>query len=180
MTQPPVIVRSATLADIPVMVEIHVRSWQWAYRNLIPDDYLDSLPATIDKRIEARRNELMHLPPQNRWWVAEQDGRIAGFALAGPGRDSNTPPTTAEVFAIYLSPDEVGKGVGRTLFAHTVEDLRQRGYNQAILWVLESNMRARRFYEAAGWEPDGGRKSDERPGATLHEVRYQITLQQGH
>lgn len=87
---------------------------------------------------------------------------------------------TGEVSLIYLSPDEVGKGVGRALFAYAVEDLRQRGYAQAVLWVLEGNGRARKFYEAAGWTPDGRHKSEKRPGAVLHEVRYQILFEQAH
>jgi len=49
----------------------------------------------------------------------------------------------------------------------------------AILWVLESNRRARRFYEIAGWIPDGDAKTENRPdGIQLREVRYRIDLRQ--
>jgi GNAT superfamily N-acetyltransferase len=82
----------------------------------------------------------------------------------------------AEVLALYLDPEAVSKGVGGALLSHAVADFRQRGFRRATLWVLESNERARRFYEAAGWTPDGARKSEERPGFLLHEVRYQISL----
>lgn len=176
--QIPVTIRQATLVDAQTIAEVHVRSWQWAYRNLIPNDYLDSLSATLNRRIEARRDQLAHLPPQNRWWVAEHADHIAGFAMTGPSRDSDAPPLTAEVFAIYLAPNAAGKGIGRILFEYAVEDLRQREYDQATLWVLESNARARRFYEVAGWTLDGGSKSEERPGVVLHEVRYRTVLRQ--
>lgn len=78
--------------------------------------------------------------------------------------------------ALYLAPESVGQGIGRALFAHAVEDLRQRGYTEAILWVLRNNQRARTFYEAAGWTPDGVSKTEERPGALLDEVRYHKSL----
>jgi len=74
--------------------------------------------------------------------------------------------------AIYLEREAAGHGVGRALFAYIVDDLRQQGYTDATLWVLDGNTRARRFYEAAGWHSDGETKMEERPGARLHEVRY--------
>ena len=45
-------------------------------------------------------------------------------------------------------------------------------YGAALLWVLEDNPRARRFYERAGWAPDGVRKAEERFGVRAAEVRY--------
>lgn len=172
----PAIIRPATLADVPALAEVHVRSWQWAYRGQLPDEYLDRMPDTLEQRIEARRAELAHLPPEHRWWVVEWDGQLVGFAITEPGRDDDAPPLTGEVRAIYLAQAAAGKGIGRALFAHAVADLRARGYQRAPLWVLESNARARRFYEVAGWRPDGARKTEERPGALLREVRYAIAL----
>jgi hypothetical protein len=43
-----------------------------------------------------------------------------------------------------------------------------------VLWVLEGNARARRFYEAMGWLPDGGRQLLEMVGAKLYEIRYRL------
>jgi len=83
---------------------------------------------------------------------------------------------TGEVSLIYLEPQAVGKGIGRALFARAVTDLQQRGYAQAILWVLETNARARQFYEAAGWTADGASKTEEWPGLVLREVRYRKAL----
>src|SRR5690606_41064361 len=60
-----------------------------------------------------------------------------------------------EVTAIYLRQAHWGRGIGRRLFAAVVDRLREAGFEEAILWVLDTNARARRFYEAAGWEADG-------------------------
>lgn len=169
-------IRLATIADAQAIAEIQICSWQWAYRDLLPQDYLDHMATTLSTRIEARRTELESVPKAQRWWIAEYMQQIAGFALSGPSRDPDAVPATAEIYALYLSPEATGKGIGRALFSHAVEDLRQRGYEQATLWVLEGNARARRFYETAGWMPDGMSKIVERPGAVLHEVRYVTVL----
>ena len=168
--------RQATIDDAEALARLHVRSWQWAYRGQLPDEFLDRMPETMDRRIEARRAQLADLPPDYRVWIAEQAGQMVGFAVTEPSRDADVPPSTGELSMIYLEQEAAGKGVGRALLAHAVEDLRQRGYAQAMLWVLETNARARRFYEAAGWRVDGASKTEERPGALLREVRYRIAL----
>src|SRR5438270_8441550 len=48
------------------------------------------------------------------------------------------PPANGEVYALYLEPSLTGRGLGRTLFAHAVEDLASMGYCSASLWVLAS------------------------------------------
>jgi GNAT superfamily N-acetyltransferase len=166
----------ATVADAEAIATLHVRAWQWAYRGQLPDAYLDGLSETLASRIESRRAELERMPPESRWWLAERDGRLLGFAMTGPSRDEGAAPTTGEVRAIYLAEEATGRGIGRTLFAHAVEDLRAQGFTEATLWVLASNARARRFYEAAGWAPDGAEETEERPGVVLREVRYRVTF----
>jgi len=67
--------------------------------------------------------------------------------------------------------------VGRTLFAWATARLFAALYPGAILWVLESNTRARRFYELAGWTLDNKTKIESLPGGVqLQEVRYGISF----
>ena len=58
--------------------------------------------------------------------------------------------------------------------AHAVAQLRAMGFREAVLWVLDTNQRARRFYEVAGWHLDGGTKHQLWRGAEFDEVRYQF------
>jgi hypothetical protein len=55
-------------------------------------------------------------------------------------------------------------------------ELARLGYADAILWVLDTNDRARRFYALAGWADDGARKTDGSRGFDITEVRYRRTL----
>jgi GNAT superfamily N-acetyltransferase len=167
-------IREAVPADARAIAEIHVRAWQAAYRGQLPDEYLDGLSA--EDRLE--QHEWTIRNPRETWrlWVGEEDGRPTGFAVTGPSEDADADERTGEVYAIYLEPDRVGTGAGRRLFAHAVEDLRARGFRSATLWVLETNERARRFYERAGWMPDGTTASERIDCAMLPTVRYRAQL----
>lgn len=169
-------IRVAESADAPAVAALHIRAWQWAYEGLISADYLAGLPEQLPRR-ERFWRELLDAPgPEARTWVAEAEGRIVGFVTVGPSRDPDAGDRTGEVRAVYLDRDVVGKGFGRALFARAQDPLRESGSREATLWVLERNVRARRFYEAAGWRPDGGAKTEEIGGAEQRELRYRVTF----
>ncbi len=168
------LIRTATPEDAPDIAEVHVRSWQGAYRDLVPGPYLAAL--SIPERTERWTSILSEAGPDGATFVALIDGRIVGFANVGRSRDDDAGEGTGELMSIYLLPEQVGTGLGRALLARAVDALRTSGFRAATLWVFESNARARRFYEAAGWSFDGTRTSFELGGATLSEVRYRSAL----
>ena len=109
--------------------------------------------------------------------VADERG-VVGFVSVGPSRDEDL-PDSGELFAIYVHPEQVGCGVGRELIVAGLSVLRTAGFSDALLWVLEGNSTARRFYELGGWQADGSRKRDESMGFAIDEVRYRIDLATG-
>ena len=78
--------------------------------------------------------------------------------------------------AIYLLADFWGQGLGRSLMAAACERLRDAGFTEATLWALDTNERARKFYEAAGWALDGASKQDDSRGFPITELRYRRRL----
>jgi GNAT superfamily N-acetyltransferase len=169
-------IREAERSDALAIATVHVRGWQWAYRDLLPHALLDRL--SVPDRAAWRDARLANPPAGERTWVIEvDDGRVVGFAVSGPARGLEDPPTDGEVYAIYLDPTVVGTGTGRELFDHALSALRGDGYRRALVWVLEANDRARRFYEAAGFACDGGTKTDQFEGVELPEVRYAKDLE---
>jgi GNAT superfamily N-acetyltransferase len=157
-------VRIAIGADAEAVERIRVRGWQTAYRHVFPPDALDALQVDW-----ARWQRQIETPPPG-WtvFVAEDDGHVRGFVAVGPSRDG---APGGELYAIYVDPDAWSTGVGRALIARAEERLADQ-YEEATLWVLEDNARARRFYERAGWAADGAKKLEERLGVAAVEVRY--------
>jgi RimJ/RimL family protein N-acetyltransferase len=169
-----VAIRDATPADAREIAEVHVRSWQSAYRGELPDDYLDGL--SIGEREAQWVERLAEPQPDGGTLVAEEDGRLIGFAGFGPTRDEDAPTATGEVYAIYLLPEWFGRGVGRELFARANDGLSELGYARATLWVLATNERSRRFYERAGWRFDGSESTHQSQCLNMPIVRYAVDL----
>jgi GNAT superfamily N-acetyltransferase len=171
-------VRAAGLEDVEMIAAVHVRSWQAAYRDLLPQEYLNRLhPA--DRHARWRRTLDAAGRGTGGVIVAVNDGLVCGATWFGPTRDTDTDPEQiGELIGLYLLPEAWGKGLGRKLMVAAVEHLTAAGYSQATLWVLESNARARRFYAKAGWTEDGTVKQDDRLGFPITEVRYRTRLPQ--
>ncbi|MEZ4734028.1 MAG: hypothetical protein R3E79_43600 [Caldilineaceae bacterium] len=77
-------VRAAKPADAPAIADVHIVSWQVAYRGLLPDTLLDTL--SLEQRTQEWR-EILALPRGSRTLVYEEGDRIVGFAGVGPCRD---------------------------------------------------------------------------------------------
>jgi ribosomal protein S18 acetylase RimI-like enzyme len=169
-----IVVREASIGDAPAVADLHVRSWRSAYRGIVPDAILDGLSIGARRDAWTRGIGRAAAVPSNeaRVWVVEESGAIRGFAETRPSRDDDVPPGTGEVHSIYLAPEAWGRGLGPQLLAHAADDLRARGFAPLVLWVIEGNVRGRRFYERAGWRPDGARQPIDFDGVMVDEIRY--------
>lgn len=101
-------------------------------------------------------------------YTVEADGRIVGVVLAGPDPDD---PTLGHLARLYVDPDRWGAGIGTALHDVAIADLVARRFPTATLWVLEDNLRARRWYERLGWTQTGERKPTYEP-AGIYDTQY--------
>ena len=167
-------IRLATALDADGVASVHVRSWQAAYRGHLPDNVLDGL--SVQRRAGFWRSFIDARRSGEHLFVMAEEGAVVGFAHAGVCRDQAAPDGTGEVSSIYLAPEVWGTGRGRALMGACVDQLAVDGHHQAVLWVLVTNNRARRFYEAAGWACDEAVKTEEMLGTTVTETRYRRPL----
>lgn len=139
------------------------KSWKYAYRDIIPQDYLDSIP-------------------EGRWagsitkagmysLVMTDGGRMIGTASFCRSRWEQY-PDCGEIVSIYFLPEYIGKGFGKHLLNRCAEELHRLGFRQILLWVLEENTRARAFYEKNGFLCTAESRSDCIGGKALREVMY--------
>ena len=165
-------VRRAAFADARAIAGVHIETWRTAYAHIFPAEFLAGL--SIDER--AALAERLLTEGSEEIFVAELDGRVVGFASGGRSRDEDDAAAPGEVYAIYVNAAAWGRGAGRRLLDRLEEALRSAGFDEATLWVLEDNPRARRFYEAAGWAFDGTSDTFSRGGVDAIEVRYRKRL----
>ncbi len=143
--RPPGMVRVARAADARAIAEVQVAAWRAAYQGLMPAEKIAAF--TVEMRAERWAAILAEEHPDRVTSVFERDGRVVGFASVGPSRDV---PDLGEVWALYAHPDAWRTGAGRALLEDGLAFLARHGWARSMLWVLEGNVRAIRFYEAAG------------------------------
>src|SRR5579859_7715856 len=155
-------IRVATLADAAAVAQVRRASWFAAYSGMI--DAADIERATGPGHADRIRAQ-MRTRSSSSTLVATSPA-VVGFASFGPERDMFTgwpAPVSpagadgqvAELYAIYVHPDWWSTGAGRLLMGAALARLRRGSYREVVLWVLERNDRARRFYKLAGFSPDG-------------------------
>jgi GNAT superfamily N-acetyltransferase len=149
--------------DLLAVSNIYERSWKYAYQGMIPQAYLDSIPkgrwaGSIGK------NGMHSL-------VMLEHGTMIGTASYCRSRWAEY-PNHGEIVSLYFLPEYIGKGYGTPLFLRCIEELHNLGYSRILLWVLEENARARRFYERNGFVCAEKYLEDVIGGKSIREVLY--------
>ena len=149
--------------DFSAVREIYEKSWKFAYKGIIPQDYLDNIPNT-------KWGGNIHKNGRTQLIAAEGD-KFVGTASFCPSRWEKF-SSCGEIVSIYLLPEYIGKGIGSQLIRACIDELEYLGFSEILLWVLEDNHRARRFYEKHGFICTEDYMSDNIGGKDLREVMY--------
>ena len=132
--------------DFDEVGNVYAESWKACYRGLLPQAFLDKL--THD-----RWSGMLRADPSASLGVFEE-GRIVGTAMVSyarePGREG-----FGELVSLYLRPEAMGRGYGRSLMEAVLQRLREDGCDGVCLWVLEGNRQAQAFYRHMGFRASG-------------------------
>jgi L-amino acid N-acyltransferase YncA len=170
-----VTLRDGRAADAAAIAAVHVASWRAAYPGLLPAAVLADLSvehrtATWERVLADRRHFVV---------VAERDGCVTGVGHAGPARDADVGSTTGQLTTLYLAPGTWGAGTGRALHDAALGCLVAAGYDSAVVWMLSTNDRARRFYERQGWGRDRVLRVQQFGGRVVIDHRFARRLGPG-
>jgi GNAT superfamily N-acetyltransferase len=160
-------VREAVLEDAEGIARVHTDSWQTSYRGILPDTVLDRID--VGQRAESRRKILRDKTVFQLVAYDVTHGDIVGFCDAGASR--RHVPYKGEVYAIYLAHRAKRHGLGQEMFDRVKAWLVANQMPSMIVWVLENNHHARRFYEAVGGR-QGSRLSSRVGGYPVVELSY--------
>jgi len=147
------LIRSAVLADAPIIAEIHQRGWQLAYGHFIGADALEAKSA--DKRV-AFWAERIADPTRLVLVGTTENGAVMGMVYGGPvlrhdltsGRIDDF---DAELYILHCRAEMQGKGLGRLLTAELARRFQQQGARSLFLWAFTANT-YRSFYDRLGGE----------------------------
>jgi GNAT superfamily N-acetyltransferase len=192
-----VVIRAASTADAAQVAAVQREAWFAAYEGIIPREIIDRVTAPDGG---ARVRQTFRTRPWQHMIVAVAANRenpdparasavpgIVGYASFGPETDVLGAPwphpltadgedgSVAELYALYVRPAWWSTGTGRALMDRVLAGTSGAGYLSVTLWVLRDNRRARRFYERAGFAPDGASNVLDRLGGVT-EVRYRRAL----
>lgn len=138
------LLRRAEPDDAFELAKLQLRCWRETYSDLLSESFFEQ--QTVDDRL-AMWSELLTGPYADRHWVAEDMGRLVGFAGSVPPVPGRSPQT--QLWGLYLLSAYHGSGLGQKLLDATIGDER------ATLWVAEDNPRAQAFYRRNGFNPNG-------------------------
>lgn len=169
-----ILIRKAVPDDAYDYAACHISCWLSAYKGIISDEFLSSLPNEMERR-EERYREAFTKPDSCEHYCVMHAERMIGSLVIDKSRDEDK-LLAGEVIAIYLLDEFWSKGYGIKMMDYAVDKLKHRGHSEIILWTFQQNERARRFYEKYGFTFDGAKKEMTNWGGPLTVVRYALNL----
>ncbi len=139
-------IRKATEQDARGITEVNTYTWLTTYKGIIPDDILENRLKTMEERIIKTAKAIKN--KQDDFYVALIDNKIVGIMCYGKSRNKDY-PDCGEIYAIYVLKEYQGYHIGTKLFLTGIKQLKNAGFNNMILNVLEGNP-AIKFYEKFG------------------------------
>ena len=153
-------VRQATEADARQIAGIHVRGWQIAYVDHMPEGFLKGL------RVEDRERDWRSWLSLDHFHalVSEEEGEVVGYLSYSLRNDP------VELTGLYIDPDRKRQGIGSRLMRQFEEETKNQ---KRRLWVLSGNDSAIAFYRKFGYKESGETKESEIEGMKVREIRME-------
>jgi L-amino acid N-acyltransferase YncA len=165
-------IRAARETDLPAITEIYAD----AVRHGTASYELE--PPSLEEMLKR-----FHILAQGGfpYFVAELDRAIAGYAYAGPFR-----PRPAYRFvvenSVYVAPSAKGRGIGRALMQHLIDEAARLGFRQVIAVIGDGrpDSPSVRLHEALGFRHSGRLEgSGFKHGRWLDTVFMQLSMNGG-
>lgn len=138
-------IRDARLADLPAIVDI--------YNSTISSRKVtgDIEPISIDSRHDWFEAHAPHTYPI---WVAEREGKIAGWLSFQPFYGRPAYRKTSEI-SIYVSPDFRRQGIGQQMMQQAIAHSPQLNLSTLLGFVFAQNEPSLRLLQQCGFQQWG-------------------------
>lgn len=134
-------IRQAGRDDVALISGLAHEIWPATYSRLMTREKLDYMLELI----YSRHSLLQQIDKGHEFIIISNDGNDVGFASTGQLENG-----IFKLHKIYVLPGEQGKGTGRFMIDHIINDITIRGGTALRLNVKRDNP-ARHFYEKMGF-----------------------------
>ena len=165
-----VTIRKVRQGDADTLAYISTESWKAAFADILDAETLKK--STNIDRVTAMFRQLLEENKGNGY-ILLADGKPHCIAYWDAARDAEF-AGKAELICIHSLPDNWHKGYGSQMMDRVLEDIKDAGYSEVVLWVFRDNKRARAFYEAKGFSLTNITK----PAFDTEEVLYSKEITQ--
>ena len=140
-------IRDATAEDSKAIADLHADSWRSAYRGVLTNNYLEN--HVRQERLAFWQERFLGKDQKPMFVILGETGdAVVGFICLFPEQDAIF---GSFIDNLHVTPQLTGHGIGRLLLSEVAQRLLKDGSRGGLyLWVIEQNIRARRFYERAG------------------------------
>lgn len=142
------IIRPLAEKDLLAVSKIKIEGWQTAYKNIIADEYLNSL--NINEHVK----KFKQFVGNDNFLVALIDDKVVGFCrfVDNNSFSPNIADIDCELTAIYVRPDLKRQGIGTEMFNYVIDKFKIQHKKKMILWCLKDNIDSINFYKHIGGE----------------------------
>lgn len=160
------LIRTIRYEDIEQIVDINIKDWKKEYKGIIDDEILNNL--NKQEKIKKWKKNYS----KGSVIVAEEDGNILGYCRYNDNAIYKNTDIDSEIIAIYVDCDKLRNGIGRKLVEYVKADLKNKNKTKMVIWCLEKNQNARKFYEKMGGNLLFDERYFEKEGKKYKEVGY--------
>ena len=159
-------VRKSRLSDLEQITLIHVKSWETAFKGLMPERYINNYT------LEDRNAEWLSVlgSGSESLIVAEDNNKLVGFLSYSENVNF------LNLSKLYLCPSMYGEGVGGLLMKQMENEALTASLDLIRLYVLDNNKSAINFYSKQGFEFGDGFESEEFEGETIIDLLMEKRL----
>lgn len=136
-------IRDATVEDISGVQRVAERGWTATYGDFLTEAAIEAI---LDDWYSTAQLEAS-MTAENTIYLVAGDDDIAGYASAAPTENGE-----AQLYAIYIDPDQWDEGIGTELLDTITERFTADDIERLRVEVLADNTVGVSFYESRGFE----------------------------
>ncbi|MCK5758314.1 MAG: GNAT family N-acetyltransferase [Clostridiales bacterium] len=165
-------IKKADISDIQTLAEIHSVSMITAFGGWFSEEIVLEFFGQ-QRRLMGFTKEIEKGSPVN--YLVYNDDEPIGVLTYGPSRYIEVDAKTIELWRVYFLPGYWGQGAAKLAVDLILSDIKADGYKRVILWAMEENLRARRFYEKYGFSKTG-EILDAELGRPIRDIMFEIFI----